>query len=106
MYQSTEVSYTTFDSGNFTLSEKDIDVYQFYVYGHNDFLLEGDSAYGEANLLVHLSGANHTYKIAEVVSGKTIISGYEYYDTTDLSEDGTYVYARKAGGGMDIYLVK
>ena len=66
-------------------------------------IVEGSSL---APWLVQVTKPNYIYDIADAISGKTIISGYQDYAYVAVPGSMIYVYAQKADGGIDIYTVK
>ena len=74
-----------------------------YILADKDFTIDGRSV---APWLVEASGANYTYNLVDTLSGETIISSYSGYQFVTQPGAAIYVYAKKADGGMDIYIVK
>ena len=104
LYQGTEDDTLVFDAySNFSIKKKVDDKNMYYSLAEKDFTLEGSSL---APWLVQVTKPNYIYDIADAISGKTIISGYQDYAYVAVPGSMIYVYAQKADGGIDIYTVK
>ena len=92
------------ETNRFLFSKKG-DVYSrlFYSFAEKDFTLNGLSF---AYWLLEVDAPNATYDVVDVISGKTIISGYkDYYSICD-EQSCIYVYALNPNDGFDIYKVR
>lgn len=104
LYQGSEDDVTSFDPYSYFYIKKKVDdKSMYYSLADKDFTLEGSSF---APWLVQVTKPNYIYDIADFISGKTIISGYERYSYVAIPGSCIYVYALKADGGLDIYTVK
>lgn len=104
LYQGSEDDVTSFDPYSYFYIKKKVDdKNMYYSLADKDFTLEGSSL---APWLVQVTKPNYIYDVADAISGKTIISGYERYSYVAVPGSVIYVYAQKADGGIDIYTVK
>ena len=104
LYQGTEDDVTSFDPYSYFYIKKKVDdKNMYYSLADKDFTLEGSSL---APWLVQVTKPSYIYDVADAISGKTIISGYERYSYVAVPGSVIYVYALKADGGLDIYTVK
>lgn len=106
LYQGAEDEVIYFDMYNrFTIKKKVEDKNMYYSFADKDFTLEAKD-YGGAPWLVEVAKPNFIYDLADTISGKTIINGYKGYKYINVPDEAIYVYAKKADGGYDIYVVK
>lgn len=104
LYKGTEDDTISFDPyTKFAIRKKADDKNLYYSLADKDFTLEGSAL---APWLIQVTKPNYTYDVADAISGKTIISGYENYSYVNVPGSVIYVYATKADGGIDIYAVK
>lgn len=104
LYKGTEDEVISFHQSAFCLFKKIDGKSMYYSLSDKDFTLEAEGAY--APWIVKVSGNEHCYDLADAISGKTIISGYDAYNSVTVPGEAIYVYAEKADGGYDIYTVK
>lgn len=75
---------------------------QFYCLADQDFTLAGQSW---TPWMIVSEKVNDVSDLTDVISGKTVISGYTRYLHATV-DSVYYVYARKVDGGVDIYTVE
>lgn len=102
LYQGIEDDVTSVYTDRYSIEKKVDDKRMYYSFADKDFVIEGSSC---APWLVSVSRPNRIYDMVDVISGKSIISGYNSYSNVVTSDGTIYVYALKAGGGHDIYTV-
>lgn len=86
---------------DFTAYEKADSDYMYYSYKDKAYSIKGFSF---APWLVKTAANNYLYNVVNVISGETILEGYDSYTYTTVRGTAYYVYA-KYDGGTDIYLI-
>ena len=103
LYQGKSDDTVSVETSRFLARDNSSGTSKYYSLADKDYTIEGNAI---GPWLVKVSGANNTKDIVDTISGKTIISGYTDYNCVAVPGSAIYVFAAKAGGGMDVYAVK
>ena len=104
LYQGTEDDVTSFGTYDpFYIRQKAGTENKYYSFAQKDFTIAGTM---NIPWLVGVDNADNPRSLVDTISGKTIISGYTLYSYATIPGSAMYIYAKKADGGYDIYLVK
>lgn len=88
-------------STNFSAVKESGDDKYVYCYADQDYTIKGRSF---APWLAIVDDANYISNIVNVISGETLIEGYQSYSVNGLEKNMLYVYA-KYDGGTDVYRI-
>lgn len=101
IYTNTEEGDIRFETSNFVIRNTIDSDYFYYSLKEKDFTIEG---YSFAPWIIEVSGENYTSALADVISGETIIEGYNNYKEV-IVDTTLYVYAENYDSGIDIYTI-
>ncbi len=103
LMEETEDDDLAFDSDANTFRKDSEDGYKFYCIKSKKYSVEGRDIAGMPWVIL-VEADNNTYEVVEVISGKTLIEGYNSYKVAVV--DGEYyIYASRTSGKTDIYLI-
>ncbi len=106
LYQVEEDDDLSVDTSSMLARKKVDGDYNYYSFKDEDYTIEGDYYSLYAPWLVAVDKSNNVSDIVDSISGKTIIDGYNRYLSATVTDEAIYVYAKGAGNGYDIYMVK
>ena len=109
IYQSKEGDKAEIDPANFAVYQEKNDKRKFYSFKDKNFTINAD--YSITPFLVTSSNGGKS-NVIDTISGKTIIEGYDDYNTASFFDVAHYIYAMKQSGNglnewtVDIYEIK
>lgn len=85
----------------FLFSKKEGDDNYFFSHKDQDYTIKGHAF---APWLVQVESTNYMYNLVDTMTGKTLLEGYEDYETINYNSPAYYVYATYEGGA-DVYVI-
>lgn len=108
IYTNKDDAEAEIDPANYVIYKENNDQKKFYSFKDKDFTIDAD--YSITPFLV-TKGNNGKTDVIDTISGKSIIEGYDDYNTPSFFDIAHYIYALKAVDGsnewtVDIYEIK